>query len=452
MKPVVCLPMEVKSRDLDGRLYLAMRCAQAGHPVLFGIRARVRRFVRKDLTGPAYFISKGNRPVEEIYGPLEKHGGRLFLLDEEGAGSLCFDVHVNHPFVLTQNHVEKVFVWGELQKDYLIKQGTKPDKLLVTGNPRFDLCKPEHIGFYRELSKRLNKPDKYILIASNQVSANPALGLESTKRHLKSIFKGRHGIGGHSVDSFMKQHKTDTLRLRKLIELAKAVSAGYPELTVVFRPHPAEEMSFYDEVFNEKNILVTREGSSLEWIVDEMAHIHVDCTTGIEAFMAGKEVLSYVTTDDTASLTEATITASTVYHDQETILKKIGELLANGEKSSTLPEAVAKEKREKLRQLFANISLDSSTTILQAFPPHDETIPPHRMRPKSWLYRTAKKLRIAFKGNRLNDLDLRAKRKFPGLTLSEVEQKVALFQATNHDMPKVRIREYDINTFLMEPL
>lgn len=441
--------MEVKSRDLDGRLYLAMRCAQAGHPVLLGLRARVRRFVRKDLAGPVYYISKGNRPVEEIYSPIEKFGGYLFLLDEEGAGNLSYNVHVNHPFVLTQEHVEKIFIWGELQKEYLIKNGALPEKLKVTGAPRFDLLKPGLIDFYHKLSKRLNKPEKYIVVASNQASANPSLGVESTKQHLKSIFQGRHGTGNYSVEQFMVEHELDTHRLDKLLELTRAIAREYPDLTVVYRPHPAEEMAFYDGKFTEPNILVTREGNSLEWIVDECAHIHIDCTTGIEAFLVGKEVISYIPQEDNGNLTEATISVSSVYRTEDGVIQHVGRILKNG--MSTIDEEERQEKTDRIGQLFANVRLDSAQAIIDALPPYAGPITPQIPKPKSLAYRTAKKIRKFVKGDRLNDLDLRAKQKFPGLSLDEVRIKIDVLQQVMPSLPDVRVREFDIDTFLIEP-
>lgn len=439
--------MEVKSRDLDGRLYLAMRCAQAGHPVLLGIRSRVKRFVRKDLAGPVHYISKGNRPEESIYNKIKSLGGSLYLLDEEGAGNLSHNIHVNHPFVLTQDHVERVFVWGDRQKAYFIKNGAVPEKLLVTGNPRFDLCKPERVIFYQELSKRLNKPDKYILVASNMAWGNQALGKEGYKKQYKEILEGRHGAPVFDEKEYDYHYEVCHERLLKMIKLTKKIAAAYPNISVVYRPHPAENIDFYNNKFTEDNILLTREGSSLEWIVDEIAHVHVDCTTGIEAFMMGKEVISYIPTENMDFLTDLPLTASTVCKTEKCVLDKIQCGIENQGNSSILEET-KKEKITDLQSVIANFSLDSCTQILSAFPDHAPHPP---LVPKSFLYRTAKKIRKHLRKGRLSDQEKGTLGKFPGLDIAEVKRKVTALQHMDETLPRVKVREYDIDTFLIEP-
>lgn len=446
MKAIVCLPMEVKSRDLDGRLYLAMRCVQAGHPVLLGRRARVKRFIRKDLAGPVHYISKGNRPQEAIYQKIKSCGGSLYLLDEEGAGNLSYDIHVNHPFILTQQHVERVFVWGERQREYFISNGADPDKLLVTGNPRFDLCKPTLSGFYKELSKRLDKPQKYILIASNMAWGNQALGKEGYKKQYKQILEGRHGAPQFDEDKYDYQYEVGRERLLKLISLTRHIATTFPDITIVYRPHPAESMAFYGNKLPETNILVTREGSSLEWIVDELAHVHVDCTTGIEAFMMGKEVISYLPSDNTDFLTDMPLTASAVCKTEEDVLDRIRLALKSGGKSS-LTETEKKDKSIDIESVIANFNIDSCKTILGAFPAHHSHPP---LTPKSLFYRLAKKVRKSLRKNRLGDQERGTLEKFPGLGISEVESKINALQRIEESLPNVRVREYDIDTFLLE--
>lgn len=444
-KPPVCLPLEVKNRDLDGRLYFALKCAQAGYPALIGVRARMRRFVMKNASGPMFYVSKGNNPDHSMLKRIRKMGGYVFLQDEEGAGELFFDGEVGVGFVPTQELVDKVFLWGELQKQYMLDNGAAAEKLLVTGNPRFDLYKPNRIGFYRKLGERLNRPKKYILIASNQAAGNPTLGHEIEKAHLRQMFGDKF-----DEQAYDRRHEREKYRLDKVTELSRRLAKQYPDTTVVYRPHPAEEMSYYDNLFTEENILVTSEGCSLEWIVDAGAFIHVDCTTGIEAFLVGKEVISYLPPKHMGGLTDAPVEASTVFQNQDEIIERVGEALLNSGES-TLPDSIKQQKKKKLGTLFSNVYMESSPAMIAAFDEYNWKSPLPELRPHSFLYRTAKKLRRILKGDRLNTLDLRAKRKFPGLAMEEVRHKVELMREMDPEIPPLCIREYDIDTFLIEP-
>lgn len=447
-KPLVCLPMEVKSRDLDGRLYLAMQLLKEGYPILIGIRARVRRFIRKDMTAPIIYISKGSdAPTPPLRDIIKEKSGYIYLLDEEGAGNLSYNIHVNHPFVLNQGIIDKIFVWGNLQKTYFIQQGGLPEKMLVAGNPRFDLCKPERIVYYRELSKRLNKPSNYILIASNMAWGNQALGKEEYKKQYKRMMEGRHGAVAFDEQKYDYHYGVSRERLLGMVTLAKNIAKAYPDITIVYRPHPSENMTFYEDVFPEENIMLNRKGCSLEWIVDAKAHLHVDCTTGIEAFMVGKEVISYLPSDNPDFLTEAPLTASTVCKTHEAVLERIELALANNGQS-VLSDAERQNKIDKLVQLFANFEVNSADLIISTLP---DGPPTQKLNCKSLLYRTAKKLRKVLRKNRLNEVEKGTLGKFPGLNIGEMRDRIQALYKMDPSFPEIRLREYDIETFLMEP-
>ena len=60
------------------------------------------------------------------------------------------------------------------------------------------------------------------------------------------------------------------------------------------RPHPSEEIQYYEKQFSDySNVHMTYSGSVQEWIVNATEVIHHDCTTGIEAFICGKPVFSF---------------------------------------------------------------------------------------------------------------------------------------------------------------
>ena len=76
--------------------------------------------------------------------------------------------------------------------------------------------------------------------------------------------------------------------------MIRALSKSFSDKTIIIRPHPMEVKEFYKNEFKEyENIKVIHDGSSKEWIVDADTVIHHDCTTGIEAFIAKKKVVSF---------------------------------------------------------------------------------------------------------------------------------------------------------------
>ena len=78
------------------------------------------------------------------------------------------------------------------------------------------------------------------------------------------------------------------------IDLVNQISNRLPLINIVLRPHPTENQDTYIKLFKKNpKIIVNKEGSVREWIVNAKMIIHHDCTTGIEAAIIGKPVVSY---------------------------------------------------------------------------------------------------------------------------------------------------------------
>jgi hypothetical protein len=61
----------------------------------------------------------------------------------------------------------------------------------------------------------------------------------------------------------------------------------------VLRPHPSENLTFYKQAFASfKNVAVTRDENVLPWIRAAKLVVHSNCTTGIEAVLAGRPVVN----------------------------------------------------------------------------------------------------------------------------------------------------------------
>ena len=78
-----------------------------------------------------------------------------------------------------------------------------------------------------------------------------------------------------------------------LVMFVKELALSHPERTVILRPHPSESMVFYQQAFYQfKNVEVRRDQSVLDWIREADLVVHSNCTTGIEAVLAGRPVLN----------------------------------------------------------------------------------------------------------------------------------------------------------------
>ena len=102
------------------------------------------------------------------------------------------------------------------------------------------------------------------------------------------------------------------------------VATHFPQYTVILRPHTSENLSFYQHAFGSfKNVVVTRQGGVLTWIRAAELVVHSNCTTGIEAVLAGRPVLNLL--PESAGRTELDVE---VAREAGHVTGSVGETLA----------------------------------------------------------------------------------------------------------------------------
>src|SRR5262249_19208535 len=85
----------------------------------------------------------------------------------------------------------------------------------------------------------------------------------------------------------------DAHDLADFVVLVRELARAYPEYGIILRPHPSEDIAFYEHAFAPyRAVTVTKEGSVLDWIRSAELVIHTNCTTGVEAVLADRRVLN----------------------------------------------------------------------------------------------------------------------------------------------------------------
>lgn len=88
----------------------------------------------------------------------------------------------------------KIAVWGNFSREYFLKTGTSPEKIIVTGQPRFDKIlitnwQKETSSFFKKYS--LNEDYRYIIFLSQPIEE---FGLSTIKQKEEAIVKTIHSI------------------------------------------------------------------------------------------------------------------------------------------------------------------------------------------------------------------------------------------------------------------
>jgi surface carbohydrate biosynthesis protein len=296
----IVFPVETINRELDYRLWLACVAAKPGrriiiaqHDVAYALTDRMRNGV---YVGKNVFMSRFPFGTER-YASVKERGFTLVHVDEEG---LCpgksrdiwaraLDARLD-PSILARE--DFACTWGTAQHDHYKPKHVDPQKVVITGHPRFDLLKEKQREFYASDTASIRaRFGDFVLINTNLVHANNGLGLADSFTNIVHDYDPKDPVSrlNHFNGWALQSHL-----LANLVKLVNRLSVEFPETNFVIRPHPSEEWSYYRTIFNGiPNVHVVHEGNVVPWLFACRVLIHDACTTAIEAHFCGRPVINY---------------------------------------------------------------------------------------------------------------------------------------------------------------
>ena len=294
----IYIHVEVSVRELDSKLLLAVISAKKGHKVLISDLPSIRFGINNKILAPGIFHTKSLSPSEiKILRHQEiiDSGSIISSIDEEGGlVDYGYDKFAKSRYSKkTIDQASIIFGWGAEDVESLKR--IYPDyssKIFMTGSPRSDLWKPLFNDYWRETQK-MNKKN-FILVPTNFSLAN-SVPKRPFHRNFELLKRG--GYFERDPDYLNLLFGTASEEYQMILSFINALkylsknSIGYD---IVIRPHPAENIEAWRIYLKDlTNVYVSREGPIDAWVRNSFAIIHHDCTTGIEATICGKPVITY---------------------------------------------------------------------------------------------------------------------------------------------------------------
>jgi len=297
MKKILYLPIETIARELNSRLLVTHEALSRNYLVIIGDKYKVYKTAEILKSGVYFYKSHGSKNFPtEISGDTEF---RFISLDEEGLVFLSDNKYLVNSKPNELEHLDIVFTWGSYQRDLLVKENPELEaKTIPVGNPRFDLLRPEFRVLYESASNRICKKwGRYILINTNFAPGNFSRLYDcsyiETRIHQFFTIIGRAPTK-EEKDFIIKEAEYYKKLFKQYVEMVKAVSARFPDINFILRPHPSEDIINWKRALKGlDNTYVIFKGNVADWMLGAMAVIHTGCTTGIESWALGKIVIAY---------------------------------------------------------------------------------------------------------------------------------------------------------------
>jgi surface carbohydrate biosynthesis protein len=300
--PTVLFPIETLTRELESKLVMASALAAEGCRTIVGHK-EVMKAIGGASTGIVWqgkslFRAKSNKHLaDELIG---NQSAIMFLHDEGGMHQVkAWPNHVlkTHRIeFLRKRAINRVCVWGERQKSVLSSYAEElSDVIAVTGTPKFDLCLPRYAWVTAAQSEAIrSKYGSFILVCTRFATAAHSAGQGDPFRRKMNPALWPQSLDQKSLaDLWFSKWQRDVHDFADFVVLTKELALNFPQHTIVLRPHPSENLTFYRQAFASfSNVAVTRDESVLPWIRAADLVVHSNCTTGIEAVLAGRPVVN----------------------------------------------------------------------------------------------------------------------------------------------------------------
>jgi surface carbohydrate biosynthesis protein len=435
-KPIIYIPVESKKREFDGKILLAKELIQRGFKVVLGTKSGVHREALNAQNG-IYLAKSASNENLNLYKQLQHRGHRMAVLDVEG-GALTREI-ANDLFRSYQPEASSFFdffyVFGDKIKESIVEHlpYIKPDQVMVTGEPRFDLLRPEFDRFFGdEIHNIQQQYGNYILMNTSFGLSNSLLGEEGIRHFLENTTD----IPDEQRPLYLLKHREGKILLREFVDLAAQIATTFPDHQLIIRPHPDEDPSPYMTLTASlNNVHVNGSGNVHPWIKLARMVIHHDCTTGMESVMAGKPTISFIPRMEESITAWLPIYLSIACKTPQEVLEAMQKIVTENQ-SDYEPGG---EKQKVFSSHFINYTTHGSILLSEALEDAygninsscKNTVRMWRQRAKSLL-----KIRIYRKKMREG-----SRERFMHISESEVRHKLLLLDSSlTHDRLNAKVR------------
>ncbi len=283
----VIIPIEVKVRELQNRIYLAKNIlSKTSHDVILGSQKDIQW---KLSFYNCIYLDKGSGTLlVNFLNSIKKNKNVIYQIEEEGPiySMSNYQKKLRYPQKIF-SLIDFFFLWGKKDYDFISKKTNKKN-FTVSGHPKFDLLKKQNIKIFEHDVRKIKKKYGNFIFFSSSFSEDYVMDKKIYDKYAKSYLPNNKKDFLKMLrekEDFNKNYFFSIKMLKKLAEKKK-------NLKIVFRPHPGQDLGKVKKRFKDfQNIIVTKNHCITPWIIASDLYIHSGCTTAFEAQKLKKKII-----------------------------------------------------------------------------------------------------------------------------------------------------------------
>lgn len=289
----IYIPVEVKTRELNAKLFLSCFLADAGFEVFIGRKYEIQRLC--DFSKPGIFLAPGAfKNLRNFFERIKSRGFLIAVNEEEGLVTYTPQMYKDMRLDYDVMKVINLFIsWGQNNLKMLENYTSNLNLNLISeGNPRVDLLRKETRNIFDHEVENINKKyGQFILITTSFGAVNH---FNKEIDYLNEMKTKKTLTNQKAEANFLRYFKIKKKTFDAFIDAIKYLANKYKNQTFIIRPHPSESEEIYNKLATDwKNIFVSKSMGVHPWIIASQAVIHHYCTTAVEAAILDKITLGY---------------------------------------------------------------------------------------------------------------------------------------------------------------
>ena len=294
LSPVLYLPIEETNRELKSKILVGISAVRHGLSVVIGqqwLMVNNHAFIPRGV-----ILFKGMNASQTNAMRHVKASGHLVAANDEEAMGLADADHITRDIAPEMREVCDIFLaQGAFHASVIQSRlGLAPEDISIVGNPRLDLLREPFREAHRVDGERYRQQNgDYILFNTNNGFFNTAFGDHEALRDVQ-IRTGWIDKNSPRDMALFDQHvRDDEANFQVCAETIRLLRAAAPSRTIIVRPHQAERLETWEDLFqDDPKVRVLRESSHLGWLLGAAIMLNTGCTTGVEAAVMGCPVLN----------------------------------------------------------------------------------------------------------------------------------------------------------------
>jgi len=298
MHDILYVSIETAKRELLSRLIVALEAAWRGGKVVIGQKWAIEANL-ETLPRGVVLYKTADQPQCASARKARELGHIPVSMIEEGLAAFDGGVTYNHFGKRFPDSFDMHLALTDTQHEALKSSFGSIPKTVVTGNPRIDLLRPKFRPLHDPSVDRIRKNHgNFILFNSNLAAINWQYGDAGEFREYLDK-NGFIDIAAKDTQVFDEMFTSETLRHRITTEFFEKLTKKAPEIPIIIRPHPGENIALWEEFSTRfENCRMIRDDMAICWMAAAGVTVVTGCSTGIEGFLMGCPIVNLTNPDD----------------------------------------------------------------------------------------------------------------------------------------------------------